>query len=108
MSDSIDTLQELLTHYKEVSSLPLTNDLRHGAIRFIGQDEIVKREIRQIIGQLSFFQSYHDIRFVAIFEEDEYKDWEWLKWLPHIQLPHMYARGLIYNEKKRDKILSSI
>jgi len=108
IDDLLETFQELVNHYKEVRNVPLTIDLRHGAIGFIGQDEIVKREIRQIIGQLSFFQSYHDIRFVAIFEEDEYKDWEWLKWLPHIQLPHMYARGLIYNEKTRDQILSSI
>ena len=34
--------------------------------------------------------------------------WEWMKWLPHFQLPHVHARGLIYNEKTRDQLLSSI
>src|SRR5690625_7339678 len=91
----------LLIRRKSINTLfpytTLFRSLRQGAIGMIGREEVVKEEIRQIIGQLSFFQSYHDIRFVAIFEEDEYKDWEWLKWLLHIQLPHMYAIGLIYN-----------
>src|SRR5699024_3116731 len=62
----------------------------------------------QIVGQLSFSQSYHDIRMVAIFEEEEYKSWEWMKWLPQFQLPHTYAKGFIYNEQTRDQLLTSI
>ena len=34
--------------------------------------------------------------------------WEWIKWLPHFQLPHAHAKGLIYNEQTRDQLLSSI
>lgn len=31
-----------------------------------------------------------------------------MKWLPHFQLPHMYAKGFIYNERTRDQLLTSI
>ena len=31
-----------------------------------------------------------------------------MKWLPHFQLPHSFAKGFIYNEQTRDQLLSSI
>ena len=108
LDDLLEKSQELIRHFKEVKNVPLTIDLFTGSTGMIGKETIVKREIRQIIGQLAFFHSYHDVRFVAIFNEDEYEEWEWVKWLPHFRLPHVYARGLIYNEQTRDQLLSSI
>src|SRR5690625_5672709 len=62
----------LLIRRKSINTLfpytTLFRSLRQGAIGMIGREEVVKEEIRQIIGQLSFFQSYHDIRFVAILD----------------------------------------
>jgi len=100
--------QELVGHYKEVQDVPLVIDLADGAMGMIGKDDVVKREIQQIVGQLSFSQSYHDIRFIAVFSEEEYEAWEWMKWLPHFQLPHAYAKGLIYNDQTRDQLLTSV
>ncbi|MCG8399708.1 hypothetical protein LWS67_24785, partial [Bacillus atrophaeus] len=79
-----------------------------GPMGVVGKESVVKNEIHQLVGQLAFFHSYHDLRFVFIFDEAEYKDWEWMKWLPHFQLPHTYAKGFIYNEQTRDQLLSSI
>src|SRR5690625_5982142 len=72
--------QELVGHYKEVQDVPLVIDLADGAMGMIGKDDVVKREIQQIVGQLSFSQSYHDIRFIAVFSEQECKAWQWMKW----------------------------
>ena len=94
--------------YKEVQHVPIVADLSKGPIGLIGKESVVKNEIHQIIGQLAFFHSYHDLRFVFIFNEKEYAGWEWLKWLPHFQLVHAHAKGLIYNEQTRDQLLSSI
>ncbi|MBT2575646.1 type VII secretion protein EssC [Bacillus sp. ISL-51] len=108
----IDELMEQSQHmqrvYKDIRNAPVTVDLQEGAMGLIGKSQIVKNEIHQLIGQLAFFNSYHDLRFVFIFHEDEYKEWEWMKWLPQFQLPHMYAKGFIYNEQTRDQLLSSI
>lgn len=108
MDDLLEKSQELVAHYKYVNNVPLVIDLSQGSMGMVGKDSIVKKEIQQIVGQLSFSQSYHDIRFVTIFHEEEYKQWEWMKWLPHFQLPHTYAKGFIYNEQTRDQLLSSI
>ncbi|RKQ33908.1 type VII secretion protein EssC [Oceanobacillus halophilus] len=108
MDDLLEKSQELVAHYKQVQNVPLIIDLSEGPMGMVGKESVVKKEMQQVVGQLSFFQSYHDIRFVAIFDEAEYSSWEWMKWLPQFQLPHLYARGLIYNEQTRDQLLSSI
>lgn len=108
MDDLIEQSQKLEKVYKEISDVPVIANLAKGPIGLIGKERIVKREIHQIIGQLAFFHSYHDLRFVFIFDEADYEKVEWMKWLPHFNIPNMYARGFIYNEKTRDQLLSTI
>ena len=108
MDDLLEESQLLERTYKNLKSLPITANLSEGAIGLIGKDAVLKNELHQLIGQLAFFHSYHDLRFVFIFDEQEYKEWEWLKWLPHFQLPNSFAKGFIYNEKTRDQLLYSL
>lgn len=108
IDDLLEQSQELVDVYKSLDDLPLPIDLANGSMGLVGKETVVKRELQQMIGQLAFFHSYHDVRFVAIFPEKDYEEWEWMKWLPHFQLPHAYAKGFIYNEQSRDQLLSSI
>ncbi|CAH0347673.1 type VII secretion protein EssC [Bacillus sp. CECT 9360] len=108
IDDLLEQSQELVNIYSTVESVPQTVDLSSGAIGLVGKESIVKNELQQVVGQLAFFHSYHDVRFIAIFNEADYKEWEWMKWLPHFQMPHSYAKGLVYNEQTRDQLLSSI
>ncbi|KAF1274612.1 MULTISPECIES: type VII secretion protein EssC [Bacillus amyloliquefaciens group] len=108
VDDLMEQSQHMQRVYKDIRHAPVTVDLQEGPMGLVGKPQIVKNEIHQLIGQLAFFNSYHDLRFVFIFHEDEYKEWEWMKWLPQFQLPHMYAKGFIYNEQTRDQLLSSI
>lgn len=108
MDHLVEQLQKLEKVYKESSDTPVIANLAKGPIGLIGKERVVKREIHHIIGQLAFFHSYHDLRFVFIFDEANYKNIEWMKWLPHFNIPNMYARGLIYNETTRDQLLSRV
>ncbi len=108
IDDLLEQSQLMERVYREIDHVPVVADLSKGAIGLIGKESVMKNEIHQIIGQLSFFHSYHDLRFVFIFNEKEYEEWEWLKWLPHFQIPQSFAKGLIYNEQTRDQLLSSI
>ncbi|WP_144509672.1 type VII secretion protein EssC [Bacillus sp. FJAT-22090] len=108
VDDLLQQAQRMETVYKEIKAAPITTRLSDGILGLIGKETIIKRELHQIIGQLAFSHSYHDTRFIYIFEHQEYKDIEWMKWLPHFKLPHMHARGLIHNEETRDQLLSSI
>ncbi|ART76066.1 type VII secretion protein EssC [Sutcliffiella horikoshii] len=108
IDDLLEKSQHLEKVYREIDNVPVVADLSKGAIGLIGKESVMKNEIHQIIGQLSFFHSYHDLRFVFIFNEKEYEQWEWVKWLPHFQIPQSFAKGLIYNDQTRDQLLSSI
>lgn len=106
--DLIEQSQIMENAYKELKHLPIAVNLSGGAMGLIGKESAVKKELHQIVGQLSFFHSYHDLRFVFIFQEKDYSRWEWMKYLPHFQLPNSFAKGLIYNEQSRDQLLSSL
>ena len=104
----LEESQQLESEYKKVRNVPRPIQVSYGSIGLVGKKSIVLNELHQLIGQLAFFHSYHDVRFVAIFEEEDYRDWEWMKWLPHFQLPYSFAKGLVYNEQTRDQLLTSI
>ncbi|QHZ45760.1 MULTISPECIES: type VII secretion protein EssC [unclassified Bacillus (in: firmicutes)] len=104
----LEQTQKMEEVYRELKNAPITVNLAEGPMGVVGKEAVVKNEIHQLVGQLAFFHSYHDLRFVFIFDEAEYKEWEWMKWLPHFQMPHTYARGFIYNEQTRDQLLSSV
>lgn len=108
LDELVEQSQLLKSVYSQLKDVPVVANLADGPVGLIGKKSTVKKEIHQIIGQLAFFHSYHDIRFVFIFNEDEYEEWEWVKWLPHLRLPHLHAKGLIYNELTRDQLLSFI
>ena len=108
IDDLLEQAQRMEKVYKEIPNAPITTKLSEGILGLTGKENIIKRELQQIIGQLAFSQSYHDTRFIYIFKHEEYADIEWMKWLPHFKLPHMHARGLIHNEETRDQLLSSL
>ncbi|KIL49080.1 type VII secretion protein EssC [Jeotgalibacillus campisalis] len=108
IDDLLEQAQQLEQHYKEVKDAPVIINLAEGAIGLIGKQSVMKDELHQLIGQLAFAHSYHDLRFVFISHEHEYKAWEWMKWLPHFMLPNSFAKGFIYNEQTRDQLLSTI
>jgi len=108
MDELLEESQTLEKSYKNLQNLPITANLSEGAMGLIGKDRVLKKEIHQLVGQLAFFHSYHDLRIVFIFDEQEYKDWEWMKWLPHFQLAGSHAKGFIYNERSRDQLLYSL
>ena len=108
IDDLLEQAQRMEQVYKEIPSAPITTKLSEGILGLTGKESVIKRELQQIIGQLAFSQSYHDTRFIYIFNHEEYDEIEWMKWLPHFKLPHMHARGLIHNEETRDQLLSSL
>ncbi|WP_397539504.1 type VII secretion protein EssC [Rummeliibacillus pycnus] len=108
LDDLIEQSHQLENTYSNLHELPTVADLSRGPLGLIGQEWVVKRELHQIIGQLTFFNSYHDLRIVLVFDKENYKEWEWMKWLPHFTLPHIQAKGFIYDEQSRDQLLNSL
>ena len=72
MDDLLEQSQAMEKVYREIQDVPIVANLSQGSIGLIGKGSVVKNEIHQIIGQLAFFHSYHDLRMIFIFDEEEY------------------------------------
>ncbi|MCL1631244.1 FtsK/SpoIIIE N-terminal domain-containing protein [Sporolactobacillus sp. CPB3-1] len=98
----------MLDHYRTINDVPLTIRLLDGPLGLIGKHSVIRKAVQQMILQLAFFHSYHDLRLVVLFDEAEYAEWRWLKWLPHLRSLSTQGRNLINNEQTRDQLLPGI
>ncbi|EFU84239.1 type VII secretion protein EssC [Staphylococcus lugdunensis M23590] len=103
-----DDAKRLYEFYENVEQAPLTNDLTHGPIAYIGTRRLILEELEKMMLQLATFHSYHDLEFLLVTREDEYKKLNWSRWLPHTTLKALNIRGFVYNQRTRDQILTSI
>ncbi|MCY1581240.1 type VII secretion protein EssC [Staphylococcus pettenkoferi] len=103
-----DEAKELYHHYNKVNHVPLVNDLLHGPIAYVGPRKLVKEEITKMIMQIATFHSYHEVEVIITMESNEINEYQWLRWLPHLNLKSLNTRGFIYNQRTRDQILTSL
>ncbi|MCO7127673.1 type VII secretion protein EssC [Sporolactobacillus shoreicorticis] len=98
----------ILDHYRHIHDVPLTIQLLDGPLGLVGKHSIIRKAVQQMILQLAFFHSYHDLRFILLFDETEYSEWAWLKWLPHLNSLSTQGRSMVYSEQTRDQLLSGV
>lgn len=96
----------LVNRSQTLPNMPITTDLIHQPVGYIGPEDLVREQLQWMLCQLASFQSYHDVRFIAVFNEKNYDKWSWLKWLRHFNLPDLKMYGFIFNAKSRDTILN--
>lgn len=106
-----DLITEARQIYKAsdvVENSPISISLMTGGVGLVGNLEQVGIAIKNILFQLAVFQSYLDVRFIAIFNENNYQDWEPFKWLKHFRFVDSNILNFIYNAKTRDQLLTSL
>ncbi len=99
---------ELERQYNHVDDAPVIADLRSGAVGYIGKRPLVLQQLKQMIAQLAFFHSYHELQFVMVFKEQERKEWDWMRWLPHASLQNINVRTFVYHERSREQVMNSL
>nr|WP_318540685.1 type VII secretion protein EssC [Terribacillus saccharophilus] len=106
--DLVDEARHLLDQFKELHNVPVITSLTKGPVGYIGQRKLVLEQLQLLVMQLSLFHSYHDLQFVTIFPEEEKKEWDWMRWLPHASVRDINVRGFIYHDRSRDQVLHSL
>ncbi|PAF16577.1 type VII secretion protein EssC [Terribacillus saccharophilus] len=106
--DLVDEARHLLDQFKELQDVPVITSLTKGPVGYIGQRKLVLEQLQLFVIQLSLFHSYHDLQFVTIFPEEEKKEWDWMRWLPHASVRDINVRGFIYHDRSRDQVLHSL
>lgn len=99
---------QLEHQYNHIEKAPIVVDLVNGAVGYIGKRSLVLQQLKQMIAQLAFFHSYHEVQFVMVFKEEEKKQWDWMRWLPHASLQAINVRSFVYHERSREQVLNSL
>lgn len=98
----------LYKDYLYQKDLPIDISLMTVPVGYVGQRDKVIEQLHLIVNQLTFFHSYHDLQIIPIYPEYEKEKWEWMRYLPHTKLQEINMPTLIYNERTRDQVLSTV
>ena len=91
-----------------LDDMPVTADLRHGPVGYVGPRRLVVEQLQVLVAQLAFFHSYEDLQLVMVFPEAERADWEWMRWYRHSSLRDVNVRGFVHDQRSRDQVMSSL
>jgi len=80
-------LRRFMNTFRAVPDLPIALSLRaFGRVSLRGERERVLGVTRAAIAQLATFHSPEDVRIALVCAAERQHDWDWLKWLPHVQV----------------------
>lgn len=104
----VDAARGLHAQYKAMKDVPVVTSLMKGPVGYIGTRNLVLEQLQLLVMQTALFHSYHDLQFITVFPEEEKKQWNWMRWLPHANLQGVNVRGFVYHERSRDQVLHSL
>ncbi len=87
---------------------PQIIDLKRTHLGLVGEKSLIHEQLKVILSQLVFSQSYHDMQIVSIYDEAYSDIFKWMRWLPHAKLQNLNVLGLVHSPKNRDQIMSSL
>ena len=81
-------LRRFVRTHSIVADLPTMVTLRgFPAVAVTGEKELARSQVRAILAQLASFHAPEDLLIVVAAGASAKKEWEWTKWLPHLQHP---------------------
>ncbi len=81
-------LRRFLTAHGTVPALPVAVSLRaFSRIVLRGDRDPVTALVRAMLCQFATHQSPDDARIAVVVDEAHRADWDWVKWLPHLEVP---------------------
>ncbi|MDQ3628069.1 MAG: type VII secretion protein EccCa [Actinomycetota bacterium] len=91
----LEAAHELKARYSILHDQPITVDLRGvGTLSVVGP-AVLRREAAQAMAmELVAMHAPHEVRVALVRSEHVALEWDWLKWLPHVQDPELDDGGL--------------
>ncbi|WP_433325768.1 type VII secretion protein EccCa [Spirillospora sp. CA-294931] len=84
----------LLGRFSSSPDMPLVLPLdMAGNVSVVGEREDVLRVARALLAQLTAFHAPEDVAVAVAFPGPRTRDWQWLKWLPHVLDQHRRDGG---------------
>lgn len=100
--------QKVLQDYHMQKQVPITVNIAEATVGLIGNQEVTKTAIYNLLLQLATFHSYLDVNFINLVQEHDYeKDWSEWRFLPHFKMQERNIRGFVHDARSRDAVLNS-
>lgn len=81
--------------------LPL---LKYNTVGFVGDRSKTIGLVKNMLVSLTATHCFEDVRIVGLFDKEEEKTWEFMKWLPHIWDSNKQSRYLAFGEESAHDI----
>lgn len=86
----------------------VTVNLKNAHLGLVGEKEIILEQLKLIVAQMTFQQSYHDLQIVLIHNKKYNDEFRWMRWYPHLTIKSLNMSGDINSEQMRDQVLGSL
>lgn len=86
----------------------VTVSLRNAHLGLVGEKALILEQLKLIVAQLTFQQSYHDLQIIIIHNKKYNEDFKWMRWYPHLTVKSLNMSGDINSEQMRDQVLGSL
>lgn len=107
-----DVLEEKAKDIREkfayIENKPVAINLRNAHLGLIGEKEMIHEQLKLIVAQLTFQQSYHDLQIILIHDKKYSDCFRWMRWYPHLKIQSLNMCGDIDSEQMRDQLLGSL
>ncbi len=78
--------KEIYNHYRQIENTPITIDLKVESVGLVGSEKVINMQLHNLITQLVFFHSYHDLSIMFLGRKKDYKEFGYLKNYRHFYL----------------------
>lgn len=102
------TAREIPKEYAAIRGIPVPIDLKRANLGIVGSKENVHEQLKYLLLQLTFFQSYRDLQIVFLHHEAYRERFSYVRWYPHLRLQSMNVCGEICTDQARDQILGGL
>lgn len=104
----INQAKQVYNKFKKLKDVPYPINLRQSNLGLVGEKDNIHNQLKLIISQLTFNQSYQDIEIVFLYNQTYKQNFEFAKWYPHFKIKNINIIGLISCERVRDQVLGNI
>lgn len=103
-----EAAEELKKEFSHIEGKPVVVDLKKAHLGLVGDKRNIHEQLKILVMQLAFMHSYHELQFIALYDEKYMEDFRWMNWLPHFRISAVNTYGSIHSERVRDQVMGSL
>ncbi len=98
--------EQLSKEYEEIDQAPVMIHLKEsGNVGVVGSPDEQYELFKTMLLDISVLHDYEDVRVIVMIPPEKLEQYEWVKWLPHIDKAGGAMRGVVTDAESQDHVL---